>query len=131
MMKRPDIDSDFSKRIAYLKKEFTKGWLATGGGEKRRTQSQLRNRRHSVWQRRFWEPFCRGEDDTRVHLEYVHFNPVKHGLVPRSRDWPYSSFHRYVRQGAYQLHWGCALTDSAQRETFTRIERRVEFGEPG
>src|SRR5215475_9645359 len=52
-----------------------------------------------LWQRRFWEHTIRDEGDFERHVDYVHFNPVKHGLVARVRDWPHSSFHSYVRRG--------------------------------
>jgi len=61
--------------------------------------------RVGAWQRRFWEHQIRDEQDFIKHVEYIHWNPVKHGYVARVRDWPYSSFHRYVRQGLYPLDW--------------------------
>jgi putative transposase len=61
-----------------------------------------------VWQRRFWEHTIRNDADLRAHVDYVHWNPVKHGHVARVRDWPYSSFHRYVREGVLTVDWGGA-----------------------
>jgi len=58
-----------------------------------------------IWQRRYWEHTLRGEDDFVRHLDYLHFNPVKHGHAVRVRDWPYSSFRRWVRLGAYPVDW--------------------------
>ena len=54
---------------------------------------------YALWQTRFWEHAIRDETDLTRHLDYIHYNPVKHGLVSRVSDWPYSSFHRYVREG--------------------------------
>jgi putative transposase len=59
-----------------------------------------------MWQRRFWEHQIRDERDFIQHVEYIHYNPVKHGLVAAPRDWPYSSFHRYVRRRVYPADWG-------------------------
>jgi len=60
----------------------------------------------AVWQRRFWEHRIRDERDYANHLDYVHFNPVKHGYVARAADWPFSSIHRYIRAGVLPAHWG-------------------------
>jgi putative transposase len=74
-------------------------------------ESRRHNRRRGVWQRRFWEHAIRDEGDLARHLDYIHHNPVKHGLVQRASDWPWSSFHRFVREGKYSADWGCALMD--------------------
>jgi putative transposase len=58
-----------------------------------------------IWQRRYWEHLIRDEEDYRRHVDYIHWNPVKHGWVERVADWPYSSFHKYVRQGVYSWEW--------------------------
>lgn len=59
-----------------------------------------------MWQRRFWEHTLRDRDDLVRHLDYIHFNPVKHGLVRSVIEWPWSSFHRYVNMGVYAADWG-------------------------
>src|SRR5262249_62384828 len=59
-----------------------------------------------IWQRRYWEHTLRDEKDFERHVDYIHFNPVKHGHVGRVQDWPYSSFHRMVRLGIYPADWG-------------------------
>ncbi|MBQ9724676.1 MAG: hypothetical protein IJV56_04955, partial [Neisseriaceae bacterium] len=58
------------------------------------------------WQRRFWEHKIRDEQDLQRHIDYVHFNPVKHGYVKQVCDWQYSSFHRFVRLGLLPKNWG-------------------------
>ena len=70
--------------------------------------SPSRRSRHekSVWQRRFYEHTCRDEQDVKRLADYIHVNPVKHQLVTRVRDWPWSSFHRYVGLGEYTCDWG-------------------------
>lgn len=72
----------------------------------RRSTSKRAKREKGVWQRRFWEHKIRDEDDLERHVEYIHYNPVKHGLVDRVADWPHSSFHRYVRSGRLDADWG-------------------------
>jgi putative transposase len=105
----PEGDTRYSARWGYIKKEFTKTWLATQGEEQPRTASRLKQRRRGIWQRRFWEHAIRDEDDYARHFDYVHYNPVKHGYVKRVQDWPYSTFHRYVEQGVYDINWGADL----------------------
>ncbi|MEA3278295.1 MAG: transposase [Pseudomonadota bacterium] len=107
----PHGDSDYSKRWAWLKKEFTKRWLAGGGAEQLISDSRQRNRRRGVLQRRFWEHVIRDERDLERHVDYIHYNPVKHGYVTCPVDWQWSSFHRFVRDGAYPRDWGCAPLD--------------------
>ena len=67
--------------------------------------SRLRKRERGVWQRRYWEHTLRDEDDFARHVDYIHFNPVKHGHVERVGAWPFSSFHRLVRLGVYPETW--------------------------
>lgn len=102
----PRGDTAYSRRLAWIKKEFTKSWIAEGGTEEAVSDSRHRNRRRGVWQRRFWEHSLEDEDDLERHFDYIHYNPVKHGLVRAPSAWPYSSFHRFVRLGAYPPEWG-------------------------
>jgi putative transposase len=102
----PHGDSDYSTRWAWVKKEFTKSWLGAGGAEAATSASCQRNRRRGVWQRRFWEHCIEDEGDLERHCDYIHYNPVKHGLVRAPIEWPYSSFHRFVRLGVYPPEWG-------------------------
>ena len=60
----------------------------------------------TIWQRRYWEHQIRNEEDYQKHLDYLHYNPVKHGLVKQVGDWPYSTFHKYVGKGVYVEDWG-------------------------
>ncbi len=105
----PAGDSDYSRRWAWIKKEFTRQWLANGGTEEPASASRQRERRHNVWQRRFWEHTIRDEEDFQAHFDYIHYNPVKHGLVQSPGDWLWSSFHRYVRLGYYTPTWGASV----------------------
>jgi len=106
----PPGDDAYSMRWRWIKREFTRGWLAVGGKEEARNLSSIRERRRGIWQRRFWEHTIRNVEDLEAHFDYIHFNPVKHALVARPRDWLWSSFHRWVRQGHYPINWGAALT---------------------
>ena len=64
-------------------------------------------KRHEIdfWQRRFWEHQIRDDLDFERHVNYVHYNPLKHGLVKQVAQWPYSTFHRYVNDGMYPRDW--------------------------
>jgi putative transposase len=102
----PPGDADYSRRWQAIKENFTKPYLATGGCEGVRSRSRRRRRERAVWQRRFWEHTVEDEDDLVACVDYVHWNPVKHGLVSRVRDWPWSTFHRFVSAGHYEIDWG-------------------------
>ena len=71
-----------------------------------KTTSTAKRRDSTIWQRRFWEHLIRDTEDYRKHLDYIHYNPLYHGLVKNVQDWPYSTFHRYVREGLYEREWG-------------------------
>jgi len=100
-MTLPQGDSDFSGRWRRIKSVFTRQAVAHGV-----SAAQNRRGEYSLWQRRFWEHTVRDEIDFARHVDYVHYNPVKHGLVKRVSDWPHSSFHRYVRCGIVPEDWG-------------------------
>jgi putative transposase len=114
IMTLPPGDADFSARWRRIKSLFTHGVV-------RRGLPITRDRRgeYNLWQRRFWEHTVRDESDFGRHVDYIHYNPVKHGLVSSARDWPHSSFHRYVRTGVLPADWdGVAKAPG------------VDFGEP-
>ena len=75
------------------------------------TKSRERHREGTIWQRRFWEHQIRDEKDFSVHFDYIHYNPVKHGLARSPKDWLYSTFHRYVQAGIYAMEWGMSEID--------------------
>ncbi len=101
IMALPEGDADFSIRLSLIKRRFTAAVEKTGV-----TIPRHNNGEASLWQRRFWEHTIRDDRDFERHIDYIHFNPVKHSLVARVRDWPYSSFHRYVRHGILPVDWG-------------------------
>jgi len=107
--KLPEGDADFSRRWARIKAGFTHRYLAAGGAESKQSASRHRKRERGIWQRRFWEHQIRDERDLQRHVDYTHYNPVKHGLVERVEDWPWSSYHRYARQAPYPgQYWPAA-----------------------
>jgi len=111
----PDGDADYSGRWRRIKADFSR---AIPKGEPVSNSRQAKGER-GIWQRRFWEHTIRDDEDLRRHLDYVHFNPVKHGHVRRVADWPHSTFHRYVARGIYSPDWGAG----------GRVELEGDFGE--
>ncbi len=99
----PPGDADYSGRWRAVKKAFSK---AIEPGERRSSVRRARGER-GIWQRRFWEHTIRDDRDYAHHVDYVHFNPVRHGLVAGPAAWPYSSFHRAVAAGVYPTDWAC------------------------
>lgn len=97
----PPNDTDFAVRWRLIKAHFSRGIPAV---QWRNTSREKRGER-AIWQRRFWEHLIRDEADFNAHMDYVHFNPVKHGLVQAVAEWPYSTFHRLVEKGVYTADW--------------------------
>jgi putative transposase len=106
VMQLPPGDADYSTRIKRIKEEFTDRWLKAGLPEAQVTASQAANGERGIWQPRFWEHTVRDELDLERCVDYIHWNPRKHNLVARVRDWPWSSFHRFVAAGHYDIDWG-------------------------
>lgn len=79
-----------------------------GGVELPVSESREGKKERGIWQRRYWEHTVRDEEDLKRCVDYIHWNPKKHGYVTRVRDWPYSTFHRFVAQGEYEINWGAA-----------------------
>jgi putative transposase len=101
-------DADYSIRWKRIKQRFTRSFLADGGEEAETTANRKKHQERGVWQPRFWEHTVRDEDDLERCINYIHYNPVKHGLVERVCDYPWSTFHDYVKSGVYSLDWGCS-----------------------
>ena len=97
----PAGDADNANRWAQIKSGFCRCLPVV---EQRSTRRMLQRER-GIWQRRYWEHLVRDEDDLRRHVDYIHFNPVKHGHAARAADWPHSSFHRWVAAGIYPVDW--------------------------
>ena len=99
IMTLPPDDADYSGRWRKIKSLFSRR-VAKNKGLKPNKRGE-----YPLWQTRFWEHAIRDDSDFERHVEYIHYNPVKHGLVPRVADWSYSSFHRYVRLGVLPKDW--------------------------
>jgi putative transposase len=103
----PDGDADFASRWSLFKSGFSRGLPAA----QTRTASKVAKREKGIWQRRYWEHAIRDDTDFERHVDYIHYNAVKHRLVTRAADWPHSSFHRYVAQGILPEDWGGDLME--------------------
>lgn len=91
----PVGDSDFSTRWSMVKRYFSIG-----------IKSDVNHRREKdIWQRRFWEHLIKDEGDLERCLEYIHYNPVKHGYVNKPYDWVYGTFKRDAEKGLYEIDW--------------------------
>jgi putative transposase len=97
----PPGDADYSTRWRQIKSGFSRALPRTETLSTSRTNKGERG----IWQRRFWEHRIRDEDDFARHADYIHHNPRKHGYVERVADWPWSSFHRYVKAGVLPPDW--------------------------
>jgi len=101
----PQEDADYSERIGAIKQSFTRDYLSAGGAEGASTPGRQRQRYRGVWQKRFFEHVIRDFADFKRLLDYIHVNPVKHGMAAHPGEWPWSSFHRYRRMGWYDVDW--------------------------
>ena len=113
MFALPEGDADYPLRWRRIKTVFTRAIVARGAKFERRDGGG-----RALWQRRFWEHTIRDDTDFGRHVDYIHYNPVKHGYVANAVDWPHSSLHRFVRHGVLPADWGGAGG------------RDGEFGEP-
>ena len=100
----PKDDGDYPTRWRLIKSYFTRHW--EGREDIPTTVSRKNKGERSVWQRRYWEHMIRDEVDWKRHVEYIHYNPVKHGLARSPGEWRYSSFGRFVKLGLYAEDWG-------------------------
>jgi putative transposase len=106
----PEGDGDCATRWMLIKSSFSRGipkgeWVR----ESRRKKGE-----RGLWQRRFWEHLITSDEDMRKHMDYVHFNPVKHGYAKRASDWPYSSIHRAIRRGWMTEDWAADVNVSVE-----------------
>ena len=125
----PHGDFDYSRRWAFLKKEFTKAYLAAGGTEATKTIGRVRDGRRGVWQPKFWEHTVRDDEDYARHFHYLHYNPVKHGLAGRVAEYPHSTFHRHVTEQRYTSSWP-DLEEESVRKMFEKLDiDGIEAGE--
>ena len=97
----PIGDADFAVRWRLIKMRFSKSLP----NQEWRSATRLRRGERGIWQRRYWEHLIRDDKDFTAHMDYVHVNPLKHGLVKHVADWPFSTFHHLVAQDVYPLDW--------------------------
>jgi len=129
----PSGDAAYPRRWGWIKKEFSKAWLDSGGTQAWVPQSKRNERRLGIWQPRFWEHTCETVEDFEIRFDYIHYNPVKHGHVRCPHEWPWSSFGRWVEAGVYEESWACGqcppLTVVGQAvPDGTRAVERLEQG---
>jgi len=105
--KLPETEANFSLRWSLIKQHVTRECIGRAQNA-RTTKSRQQRGEGTIWQRRFWEHAIRDEADFRRHIDYIHYNPAKHGYVTKPADWPYSTFHRYVHDGIYPPNWASA-----------------------
>lgn len=106
----PETDADYSHRWRLIKASFSRTLILTNPSIHKNSKGE-----YNVWQRRFWEHTIRDDEDLETHINYIHYNPVKHGFVTRVSDWPYSSFHRFVKLGWVSKDWAsdeCVSSES-------------------
>ena len=103
----PAGDVDFPMRWSLLKAGFSR---RINKGE-RLSPSRVAKRERGIWQRRYWEHQIRDETDLARHVDYIHYNPVKHGWVTRAVDWPHSTLHGYIERGIMSSDWGGGIGD--------------------
>ena len=106
----PADDMDFSIRWGMIKKSFTQ-MMGSELQLPQTTASRSKRRESTVCQRRFWEHMIQNDRDYAAHMDYIHYNPVKHKVVDAPRDWPHSTFHRMVEAGIYEPDWGASSVE--------------------
>ncbi len=101
----PSHDADYPTRWRLIKERFTKAWVKRHGPTNPNA-SRLAKGEQALWQRRYWEHLIRDDEDLGPHLDYIHLNPVHHGLADAPKNWPHSSFAAWVAEGVYEAGWG-------------------------
>lgn len=100
----PENDADYANRIRLFKSHFTR--QLPNELKQTTNANRQKHKQTGVWQLRYWEHTIRDEQDFINHVNYIHYNPVKHGYVKHVKDWEYSTFHKHVKNGVYDEDWG-------------------------
>jgi putative transposase len=108
----PPNDADFATRLRLIKSGFSRAIPK----KEYRSEIRLKRGERGIWQRRYWEHLIKSEADYQAHMDYVHINPLKHGLVKQVRDWPYSTFHRWVKLGVHPIDWAGVVESNLNYE---------------
>ena len=98
----PRDDNNYAKRIMLIKTSFSRQLPK----EENISKSRKSKRKRGIWQRRYWEHQIRNDEDYENHINYIHYNPVKHGYVNNANEWQYSTIHQYIKQGVITQNWG-------------------------
>jgi putative transposase len=114
----PEPDDRYAARWALIKSYVTKRCENLFGHGENVSISKSRRKEGGIWQRRFWDHIIRDETDFHRHLDYLHWNPVKHGCAKTPMDWPYSTIHRFVSQGLYPTNWGGGGVEDSPGDNF-------------
>ena len=105
----PENIEEYPKIIFAVKYHFSRNFDGgLGNPPYALSSSQFKKKEKGVWQRRYYEHTIRDESDLNAHLDYIHYNPVKHGLAQNVKDWEFSSFDKFVEMGNYDHNWGSA-----------------------
>jgi putative transposase len=112
----PEEDSDFSTRWRLIKKRFSRQYSCLNPSLI--SESVVKKQKQSIWQKRFWEHLIRDEEDFNRHCDYIHYNPVKHGLVKSPDTWEYTSYHQFVSKGLYPPNWGISEPEKLQKVSY-------------
>lgn len=110
----PENDKDFSTRWMLIKTGFSRQLPL----RESRNKSRITKGERGIWQRRFWEHLIRDEKDYERHVDYIHYNPVKHGYVTSPVDWLHSSIHRFIAQGIMNSDWGAGDRCNAEENKY-------------
>ncbi len=111
MITLPENDNNFANRIMLIKSGFSRKIPKTEDINR----SRIHKRERGIWQRRYWEHFIRDEKDYERHVDYIHYNPVKHGYVKKAVDWKYSTIHKYIELGVYDKNWGVEIENTSNK----------------
>jgi putative transposase len=122
----PTDDTRYSMRWSAIKGRLTSLFLAGGATETQRSSSRHKRGERGVWQRRFWEHVIRSDDDYERHMDYIHYNPVRHGHASCPHAWAHSSFAKWVSRGVYPADWMCSCQGKTPPPLdFADIENRA------
>ena len=103
----PKDNSDFSTRWRLIKTYFSRRCDSQFRSEP--SLSRTKKSEQAIWQRRYWEHYIRNQEDYNRHIDYIHYNPVKHGYVRAPKDWAASSFHKFAKEGRTDINWGASI----------------------
>ncbi len=105
MIIRPEDVKQYPEIVKRIKAYFSKNMDETKIEDYKLTKSRENKKEKDIWQRRYWEHSITDEKDLNKHIDYIHYNPIKHGCVNKAKDWKYSTFRKYVKQGLYDEDW--------------------------